>query len=48
MKKTAIYIILFAIFFLLFFFAVRWALVPAALFALIGMLIFEPLTSEKM
>jgi hypothetical protein len=48
MKKTAIYIILFALFFLLFFFAANWGLQLAALFALICMVTFEPLISEKL
>jgi len=47
MKKTAIYIVLFALFFLLFFFGIRWQLHLAATFALICMVTFEPIVNEK-
>lgn len=47
MRQTAVRIILFALFFLLFFFAVRWALPLSILTAFVAMYIFEPLASEK-
>lgn len=48
MTQTALRLILFALFFLVFFFAVKWALPLSILTAFVAMYIFEPLASEKL